>query len=69
MFKGAQCSYAYENEILGIETTGCGVRPRVKFQDYVLPSAIFKIDNQQGPTVYHRGLFSILCNNLNRKRI
>ena len=30
---------------------------------------IFKIDNQQGPTVQHRELCSIFCNNLNRKRI
>ena len=31
-------------------------------------TAIFKMDNQQGPTVQHRELFSILCNNLNGKR-
>ena len=31
--------------------------------------AVFKMDDQQGPTVYHRELCSILCNNLNGKRI
>ena len=28
-----------------------------------------KIDNQQGPTVQHREICSIFCNNLNGKRI
>ena len=32
-------------------------------------TAIFKMDNEQGPTVQHRELWSILCNNLNGKRI
>ena len=27
------------------------------------------LDNQQGPTVQHRELYSIFCNNLNGKRI
>ena len=31
-------------------------------------TAIFKMDNQQGPTVQHRELCSILCNNLNGKK-
>ena len=32
-------------------------------------TAIFKMDSTQGPTVQHRELCSILCNNLIRKRI
>ena len=28
-----------------------------------------KIDNQQGPTVQHRELYSVLCNDLYGKRI
>ena len=32
-------------------------------------TAVFKMDNQEGPTVEHRELCSILCNNLNGKRI
>ena len=32
-------------------------------------TAIFKIDNQQGPTVQHRECFSVFCNNLSGKRI
>ena len=37
--------------------------------DWLVYTAIFKKDNQQGPTVQHRELCSILCNNLNGKRI
>ena len=32
-------------------------------------TAIFKIDNQQGPTIPHKELYSVLCNNLYEKRI
>ena len=32
-------------------------------------ASLFKIDNQQGPTVYHRELCSIFYNNLNEKRV
>ena len=30
-------------------------------------SAIFRIDNQQGPTVYHRELCSVVCGSLERR--
>ena len=32
-------------------------------------TTIYKIDNQQGPTVKHRELYSISCNNPSWKRI
>ena len=32
-------------------------------------AAVFKMDNQQGPTVQLSKLYSVLCNNLNEKRI
>ena len=32
-------------------------------------SSVYKMDNQQGPDAKHRELCSILCNNLNGKRI
>ena len=32
-------------------------------------TALFKMDNQQGPIVQHRELCSVLCNNLNGKKI
>ena len=37
--------------------------------DWHMHTTIYKIDNQQGPTVQHRELYSILCNNLHGKRI
>ena len=32
-------------------------------------TTINKIDNQRGPSVKHRGLYSIFCDNLYEKRI
>ena len=32
--------------------------------DEQIHTTIYKIDNQQGPTVQHRELYSIFCNNL-----
>ena len=32
-------------------------------------TTVYKIDNQQGPTVQHRELYSITCNNLYGKRV
>ena len=37
--------------------------------DWDVHPTIFKIDNQQGPTVCHREFFSISCNNLKGERI
>ena len=37
--------------------------------DWHVHAAIYKMDKQQGPTVEHRELCSVLCNNLNGKRI
>ena len=37
--------------------------------DWHVHTAVFKTDNQQGPTVQHRDLYSIFCNNRNGKRI
>ena len=50
-------------------TVVCGVtqgRTRLK---RLSSSSIFKIDNQQRPTVQHRELWSIFCNSVNGKRI
>ena len=41
----------------------------ILFQVTIKHTAIFKLDNQQGPTVQHRELCSIFCNNLIGKRI
>ena len=42
---------------------------RLGVGDQHIYSAMFKIDNQQGPPVQHRELCSVFCNNLNGKRI
>ena len=45
-----------------------GGRDSWEVWDWHVHTAIFKLDNQQGPTVYHRDLCSILCNKLNGKK-
>ena len=32
-------------------------------------TTVYEIDNQQGPTLYHTELYSIVCNDLYGKRI
>ena len=53
--------YGYQGEKRG--------RARSAVWDRHVYTTIFKIDNQQGPTVQHRELGSIFCNNRNGKRI
>ena len=36
--------------------------------DQQTQTTTYKIDKQQGPTVQHRELYSIFCNNLNGKK-
>ena len=37
-------------------------------RDGHVQTAVFKMDHQQGPTVYHRGLCSVLCGSLDGRR-
>ena len=38
-------------------------------RDWHVHGALFKIDNQQGPTVYYRKLCSIFCNKIMEKEL
>ena len=44
-------------------------RDKLGVEDQHVHTTIYKIDKQQEPTVQHRELYSILSNNLCRKRI
>ena len=44
-------------------------RDRLGVSDGHVLTTVFKTDNQQGPTVLHRKLYSIFCNNLSGERI
>ena len=44
-------------------------RDRLRVWNWYIHIVTFKIDNQQRPTVSHRQHYSIVCNNLNGKRI
>ena len=54
-------SYGYQK--------GSGWGDNLGSWDWHVHTTTFKIDNQQGPTVYHKELCSTFCNNLNGKRI
>ena len=43
---------------------GEGGRDKLGVWDEQIHTTAYKIDNQQGPTVQHRELYSIPCNNL-----
>ena len=44
-------------------------RDRLGVWDGHVLTTVFKIDNQQRPTVLHRELYSVFYNNLSRERI
>ena len=44
-------------------------RDKLETGDEHIHTTICKIDNQQGPTVQNREIYSIVCNNLYRERI
>ena len=46
-----------------------GWKGRLGVWDGHVHTAVFNMDNQQGPTVWHRELFSVLCDGLYRERI
>ena len=59
-----------ENEVIdGITWREVCGGDRLGVWDWHVHTVIFKIDNQQRPTVYHRELCLIFCNNLNEKII
>ena len=53
----------------GYQGGSVGGRDKLGVCDWHIHTSIFKIDNQQRPTVQHRERCSIFCNNLNQKRI
>ena len=43
---------------------GKGGRGKLGVWDWHIHTTMYKIDNQQGPTVWRRELYSVSCNNL-----
>lgn len=58
-----------EKELMVTRGEGCreGIVRELGTDMYTL--LYLKMDNKQGPTIYHRELNSVSCNNLNWKRI
>ena len=58
-----------ENKLMVTRGRGRGGRDILGVWGGHVHTIVYKIDNQQGLTVYHRELCSTFCNNLNGKRI
>ena len=48
----------------GYQRGNTGGKDKLGVWDQQIHTTIYKIDNQEGPTVQHRDLYSIYCNNL-----
>ena len=65
LFKKQKQTHRYRKQTYGYQRR----RGRLGVWDCHVYTAMFKIDNQQGPTLQHREFCSIFCKNLNGKRI
>ena len=57
------------NQTYGYQGRNMGGSDKLGDWDWHTHTTIYKLDNQQGPTVEHRELYSIFCNNLYGKSI
>ena len=56
-------------ELASLKAQGLWGRDKLGVWDLQIHTSVYKIGKQKGPTVQHRGLYSISCNNLWQKRI
>ena len=68
IFTKQKQTYRYENKhmVTKGETERRGINQELGIN---IHTTIYKIDKQQGPTVKHRELYSVFCDNLYGKRI
>ena len=57
-------THTYRKQNCGYQSGNVGGKDKLGVWDKHIHIAINKIDNQQGPTVYHRELYAIICNNV-----
>ena len=57
------------NDSQTYKTDGCQGKDSWGVWDGYVHTAIFKMDNQQGPTVQHMELYSVLCASLDGREI
>ena len=62
-------SYRCRKHTYGYQRGNVRGRDKSGAWDEHTDTTIYKTDNQQGPTVQHRELYSIFCDNLYEKRI
>ena len=69
LFTKRKQTHRHRKQTYGYQRGRLAGRDKLGDWDWHIHTTIYKIDNQQGPTVEHRELYSIFCNNLNGKRI
>ena len=63
LFTKQKQTHRHRKQTYGYQKGG-GERDKLGVWDENIHTTMFKIDNQQGPTVQHRELYSISCKNL-----
>ena len=69
LFTKQKQTYRYRKQIYGCQRGNMRERDTSGAWDEHTHTTIYKIGNQQGPTILHRELYSIFCDNLYGKRI
>ena len=69
LFTKQKQTHRLYKQMYGYQRGNVGGRDKLGVWDYHIHTTIYKIDNQQGPTVQHKELYSVLCNNLYGKRV
>ena len=61
-------TYSYRKQTSGYQRGKVSGRDKLGIWDQHTHTTIYKIDNQEGPMVQHKELYSMLCNNQNLKK-
>ena len=69
LFTKQKQTYRYRKQSYGFQRENVVGRDKSGAWDEHTHATLYKIDNQQGPTVLHRELYLIFCDNLYEKRI
>ena len=69
LFTKQKQTYRYQKQTYGYQRGNVVWEDRLGAWDEHTHTTLYKINNQQGPAVEHRELYSTFCDNLYEKRI
>ena len=69
LFTKQKQTHRHRKQTYGYQWGKMGGGDKLGVWDQQIHTTIYKIDKQEGPTVQHRELYSIFCDNLEGKRI